>query len=235
MRLVVRLADHYPQADRDLLVAGAFLQGVMRAREVGTEKGTPFTDEGRLVGAAVMAAQLLREKVRTLPDFPALLEQHLTHIVLAAHETRPALTLEAELVRSAVALDTRLSGWLEAMGRDTHETWTEPLKADGRPLWKGPLPTQRGRGPVEGRRRKEKKPRGEKAAAAPQGEGRPEGRKEEAPSAPSTPRPPRPARELPGELSFKPFSALMAMTSEQQGEKPAGGEGTPSGGESQPE
>jgi 3'-5' exoribonuclease len=217
MRLVHRVAEHYPAADRDLLVAGAFLQGIMRAKETAAEKGSPLTDEGRLVGAAVMAAQALREKARTLPDFPPLLESHLTHLVLAQEDVRqpgsgrPALTVEAELLRTLVAMDTRLSGWLEAMARDSHDTWTEPLRGDGRSLWKGPAPTQRGKSPVESRRarreeRKKQKGAPGQGATGPRKE-RPAGepREESAPQSEA-----RPPRQLPKELAFKPFSALTA-------------------------
>ncbi len=231
MRLALRMGEHYAAADRDLLVAGALLQGIMRAQELGPEKG-PLTDEARLVGAQVMAAQKLREKARALSEFPPLLEQHLVHIVLAVEDprlpgaARPALTLEAELVRSLVAMDTRLTGWMEAMARDPHDTWTEPLKVDGRTLWKGVLPTQRGRSPVETRRKK--KAKGEKPERAERPERPVQARKEReaAGAAPEKreegaarpPREQRPPRELPSELTFKPFSALTEALKPEESE-----------------
>ncbi|HVG63667.1 MAG TPA: HD domain-containing protein, partial [Hyalangium sp.] len=62
MRLTLRVADHYPMADRDLLLAGALLHDVMKVAEISPEKGFDYTDEGKLVGHLVMTAQKIREK-----------------------------------------------------------------------------------------------------------------------------------------------------------------------------
>jgi 3'-5' exoribonuclease len=83
MRLAHRIADHYPKVDRDLLVAGALLHDIGRVREVSPET-SEMTDEGQLVGRVVMTAQDIRQKASQIAGFPPLLEQHLTHLVLAA-------------------------------------------------------------------------------------------------------------------------------------------------------
>lgn len=249
MRLTLRVSDHYPMADRDLLLAGAFLHDVMKSGDGASDKGFDTSDEGRLVGHAVLAAQKIREKTLGIPGFPPLLEQHLTHLAISqqgpsgAPGVKVPVTLEAQIVDTLSSLDARISSWVEAMQRDPNERWTEHLRAYDRPLWKGFAPTGRGRAPVEaGGRRKhreeKRKARGDKGApsqaSAEAGstpavqEARPErpprpprepraerppreerGPREERPARPPREdRPPRDPKSLPGELTFKPFSAL---------------------------
>ncbi|HYO54372.1 3'-5' exoribonuclease YhaM family protein [Archangium sp.] len=249
MRLTLRVADHYPMADRDLLLAGAFLHDVMKVAEISPDKGFEYTDEGKLVGHLVMTAQKIREKSLAIPHFPPLLEQHLTHLVLAHHgrleygSPKLPMTIEAHIVHALDSLDSRIASWVEAMQRDPNERWTENLKLYDRQLWKGPVPTARGRAPVEGGRKKfkEKKPkeRPEKAAGAPAGETQQAPRPEKAerqekqreprpPREPREPREPKPPREpvsVPKELTFKPFSVLTAPKAEPA-DKPEGGSDT---------
>jgi 3'-5' exoribonuclease len=255
MRLTLRVADHYPMADRDLLLAGAFLHDVMKVAEISPDKGFEYTDEGKLVGHLVMTAQKIREKSLAIPNFPPLLEQHLTHLVLAHHgrleygSPKLPMTLEAHIVHALDSLDSRIASWVEAMQRDPNERWTENLKLYDRQLWKGPVPTIRGRAPVEGGRKKfkEKKPkeRPEKATGAPAGEApqapRPEkaerqekqreprpprepreGREPRETREPREPKPPREPVSVPKELTFKPFSVLTAPKAEPA-DKPEGG------------
>ena len=270
MRLTLRVSDHYPMADRDLLLAGAFLHDVMKAGEGSSDKGFENTDEGRLVGHAVLAAQKIREKTLSIPGFPPLLEQHLTHLAISqqgqsgAGTAKPPMTLEAQIVDSLSALDTRISSWVEAMQRDPNDRWTDHLRAYDRPLWKGSVPTGRGRAPVEGggsgrrKHREEKRkaradkgppsqaPAGAEGTPAPAQEARPERpprpprepraerppREERAPreERPARPpreeRPPRDPKSLPGELTFKPFSALAPPAPAKSG---GDGEGSSEG------
>ncbi|MGA9523523.1 MAG: HD domain-containing protein [Myxococcaceae bacterium] len=163
MKLAHRIADHYPMADRDLLIAGALLHDIGKVQEIGFDKnGFEYTDEGRLVGHLVMTAQAIREKSSRIEGFPPLLEQHITHIVLAHHgqlewgSPKVPMTLEALLVHLLDSIDSRVASWLELMERDQNANprWTDVSRLYDRHLWKGPAPTGRGRSPVEGRPRR---------------------------------------------------------------------------------
>ncbi|MBI3184204.1 MAG: HD domain-containing protein [Myxococcales bacterium] len=217
MRLAHRLADHYPMADRDLLVAGALLHDICKVQEIAHDQAFEYTDEGRLVGHLVMTAQKIREKASRIDGFPPLLEQHLTHVVLAHHgelgygSPKVPVTLEALLVHFVDLIDSRVGSWLEFMAKDPNERWTDVSKLYGRHLWKGAVPTVRNRGPVEPRRRAKEARRRERhrPPPAPRPE-RPE--KIEAPAQAEAAPQPKPPRErdpeLPKELTFKPFSVL---------------------------
>ncbi len=167
MRLAHRIADHYPMADRDLMLAGTFLHDLAKVRELSSDKRTEYTDEGRLVGHLVLAAQLIHERAAALPGFPPALETHLCHIVLAHHGAlefgSPVLpqTIEAMLVHLIDKMDSTISSWLEVMRRDSNSAWTDYQKLYDRHLYKGAPPTAGGRAPVE--RRQRKRDEGERA------------------------------------------------------------------------
>ncbi|WP_338867116.1 3'-5' exoribonuclease YhaM family protein [Myxococcus stipitatus] len=221
MRLTLRVADHYPMADRDLLLAGALLHDVMKVAEISPDKGFDYTDEGKLVGHLVMTAQKIREKTLAIPGFPPLLEQHITHLVIAHHgqleygSPKVPVTLEAHIVHALDSLDSRIASWLEAMQRDPNDKWTEVQRHYERQLWKGPVPTVRGRAPVEGgarrkSREEKRKARGDKApqqgsvASAPAAEGAAQAPREEQPRPPRKERPPREERQAREERPPRP-------------------------------
>jgi len=147
LKLAHRLADHYPQVDRDLLVAGAFLHDIGKIRELSYGGGTEYTDEGRLVGHLVMTAQWIHDKARRM-GAPKDLEHHLVHIVLAHHgrleygSPKVPMTLEAVLVHYLDELDSRVNSWLNLMGREGgSRRWTDSNHVYEHPIWRGTLPT----------------------------------------------------------------------------------------------
>ena len=147
LKLAHRIADQYPQVDRDLLVAGAFLHDVGKVRELSIEKNAEYTDEGRLVGHLVMAAQWIHDKARRA-GVPRELEHQIVHIVLAHHghvefgSPRPPMTLEAMIVHYIDDIDSRVNSWLNLMGREGgNRRWTDANNVYEQPIWRGALPT----------------------------------------------------------------------------------------------
>ncbi len=238
MKLAVRVGEHYPMVDRDLLLAGAFLHDLGKIRELSFEKQTEYTDEGRLVGHLVITAQLIHEYAAKIEGFPRALEAHLTHLVLSHHGSlefgspRLPQTLEAMLLHYIDEMDSRMGAWLDIMKRDSGETWTDFQKLYDWHLYKGAPPTAHGHAPVERRHkgdRKKSRPEREKERSA-KGEAEsragavalpPEAPAQRAPE-PREARPepstaaeaaPRERRERPPKradekLTFKPFAAL---------------------------
>ncbi len=147
LKLAHRIADQYPQIDRDLLVAGAFFHDIGKVRELSIEKNAEYTDEGRLVGHVVMAAQWIHDKARRT-GVPRELEHQIVHIVLAHHgkmefgSPRPPMTLEAMIVHYIDDLDSRVNSWLNLMGREGgNRRWTSADNVYEQPIWRGALPT----------------------------------------------------------------------------------------------
>ena len=61
MELCAEAARHYPDLDRDLLLAGAFCHDLGKIRELAVEPGFPYTEEGQLVGHIVLGHQMVQE------------------------------------------------------------------------------------------------------------------------------------------------------------------------------
>lgn len=219
MKLAHRIADQYPMADRDLLVAGAMLHDIGKVRELTYDNGFGYSDEGRLVGHLVMTAQQIHAKAANIPGFPQPLEHHLTHLVLAHHgrleygSPRVPMTLEALLVHLIDLMDSRVACWLETMAKDSNERWAEPTRTVDHHLWKGPAPTSRNKSPVEPRRRRPREKEREPKRRAPEAEAPPpvEAAPKPVPEVEKTAKP----RDsgLPKDLTFKPFH-LLAEKSE---------------------
>lgn len=147
MKLAHRLADQYPQVDRDLLVAGAFLHDLGKVRELSGDRNAEYTDEGKLVGHLVMAAQWIHDKARRV-GMPRELEHHVVHLVLAHHgkleygSPKVPQTLEALLTHYLDEIDSRINSWLNLMGRDSgHRRWTDANNVYEQSIWRGALPT----------------------------------------------------------------------------------------------
>src|SRR5512133_1003841 len=147
LKLAHRLADHYPQVDRDLLVAGAFFHDLGKIRELSGERNVEYTDEGKLVGQLVMVAQWIHDRARRI-GVPRDLEHHIVHLALAHHgrlefgSPKTPLTLEALLTHYIDELDSRVNSWPNLMGRqDGNRRWTSSDNVYEQPIWRGALPT----------------------------------------------------------------------------------------------
>ncbi|HET9598295.1 MAG TPA: HD domain-containing protein, partial [Anaeromyxobacteraceae bacterium] len=148
LKLAHRLADHYPQVDRDLLVAGAFFHDIGKVRELSYDRQqVDYSDEGRLVGHLVMTAQWIHDKARRT-GVPRDLEQHIVHLVLAHHgrleygSPKVPATLEALLTHELDEIDSRVNSWLNLMGREGgNRRWTGADNVYEQHIWRGTLPT----------------------------------------------------------------------------------------------
>jgi 3'-5' exoribonuclease len=130
-QLLSRMADHYPQADRDLLIAGGILHDIGKIAELSFKKMFDYTDEGRLIGHIVLGVEMIDKKIAAIENFPATLAMELRHILLSHHGTleygspkRPK-TLEALIVYYADDLDAKVNAYREFMDESDGETnWT---------------------------------------------------------------------------------------------------------------
>jgi 3'-5' exoribonuclease len=147
LKLAHRIADHYPQVDRDLLVSGAFFHDLGKVRELSFDRQFEYTDEGRLIGHHVMTAQWIHDKARRV-GVPKDLEHQIVHLVLAHHgkleygSPKLPMTLEALLTHEIDELDSRVNSWLNLMGREGGtRRWTDSNNVYGQHIWRGTLPT----------------------------------------------------------------------------------------------
>lgn len=134
------MAEHYwPAVDRDLLVAGALLHDLGKTRELGTQAGFPYTDEGKLMGHILIGLQMVAETAREVPELAQprlLLLQHL----IASHQgryewqsPREPRILEAIILHYCDDLDAKMNQAL-ALLATVEGGWTGHDRAFGREM-----------------------------------------------------------------------------------------------------
>ncbi len=83
--LAADVARHFPSADPDLLIAGAFLHDIGKVRELSVRKSIEYTTEGKLLGHISLGYEMIAEKIKTISGFPDELAMLLKHIMLSHH------------------------------------------------------------------------------------------------------------------------------------------------------
>jgi len=113
--LADRVAAHYPELDRDLLLLGVLFHDLGKVIELGRMPGSDYTPPGRLVGHIVLGRDLARDAAAEVAGFPAERLLQLEHLVLS-HQGRqefgspvePA-TAEALALSAIDDLDSKLA------------------------------------------------------------------------------------------------------------------------------
>ena len=131
-QMVKPVTEHYPELDRDILIAGAFLHDIGKVRELRFDYKIDYTDEGRLLGHLMLGVAMLDEKLASMKNFPQELALRLKHLMLSHHgeyefgsPKRPKF-LEAFALHLLDDLDAKMNGLGRFMERDGHEGgWTD--------------------------------------------------------------------------------------------------------------
>lgn len=145
-----RICEVYPQLDEELLLTGVFLHDLGKTRELSTESGFTYTDEGQLIGHLVIGVEMLNEKIRrveelTAEPFPAELTLRLKHMILSHHGSyefgspRLPMTPEAMALHCIDLLDAKLHEFQRAIDDDpnSQSAWTLFLPRLDRKIFKG--------------------------------------------------------------------------------------------------
>jgi len=108
------VCDHYPSLRRDLVLAGLLLHDIGKIEELAFRRGFRYTTRGQLLGHISIGLEMVNEKMRAIPDFPAGVRDQLEHIILAHHgelefgsPKEPAFP-EALVVHALDNLDSKL-------------------------------------------------------------------------------------------------------------------------------
>ena len=141
--LCCSLAEQYPDADADVLVAAALLHDVGKCDELTFETAIEYTDKGRLMGHVVLGMRRVHDEVARLRLAPSERLLRLEHAVLSHHgelewgsPKRPS-TFEALLLHHADNLDAKAAGFAALLGGAlrAEETWTDSANLFRRPLY----------------------------------------------------------------------------------------------------
>lgn len=149
-RVVQRVCDVYPQLDRDLMLCGVLLHDIGKLRELTSEGGFSYTDEGQLLGHLVIGVEMLSEKVRVVEQqtgtpFPEELLWRLKHLIISHHGTyefgspRLPMTPEAMALHLLDNLDAKIHEFTQAIEADPHAEghWTMFQPRLERKLYRG--------------------------------------------------------------------------------------------------
>ena len=82
--IAIALAEQIGNVDKDLVVAGALLHDIGKLREISSQIGFPYTNEGRLLGHIAMSIIIVQEAAAKL-QLPAARLEQLQHILLSHH------------------------------------------------------------------------------------------------------------------------------------------------------
>ncbi len=109
----------YPNMNRDLLITAALFHDIGKVDELSAFPENDYTDEGQLIGHIVMGSMMLKERIREIENFPAVLQNELLHCILAHHgeleygsPKKPSL-MEAVALAHADNMDAKLEAFTE--------------------------------------------------------------------------------------------------------------------------
>lgn len=131
-QMTLKVTEHYPHLDKDLLLTAAFLHDIGKIRELRSDSQIDYTDEGRLLGHLVLGVETVDDTLRGFRGFPEELLMRLKHLILSHHgqfefgsPKRPKF-LEAFALHLIDDLDAKINGLGRFMERDRREgAWTE--------------------------------------------------------------------------------------------------------------
>ncbi len=118
--LCLAIAEHYPELDRQILLAGAVCHDLGKAWELSGGLAPDYTDEGRLVGHINIILEVMEPYLRKSGLEPHLVT-HFKHMILSHHgelafgSPKVPQTAEALALHYADNLDAKLAQCREAL------------------------------------------------------------------------------------------------------------------------
>jgi 3'-5' exoribonuclease len=133
---------NYPQINRDLVLAGAFLHDIGKIHELTYNRSFSYTTRGQLLGHMIIELEMLQAKLALVPDFPPELKTLLEHLIISHHGQyefgSPKLPMfpEALLLHYMDDLDSKMESMRALFEResDLENFWTGYSPSLGRPL-----------------------------------------------------------------------------------------------------
>lgn len=130
-RLCMTISAHYPQLDRETMLAGAVFHDLGKAWELTAGVQREYTNEGRLLGHIQLGLEVLGPFLENAPGLTPELKLHFKHLLISHHgeyefgsPKRPK-TLEALVLHYADNLDAKMN-MVEQLLENTpgQESWT---------------------------------------------------------------------------------------------------------------
>jgi len=129
--VIIRLADHYPKLDRDILLCGALLHDIGKIWEYEITASIDFTDAGRLVGHINQGDEFVTSMADTIDNFPDDLLVHLRHLIISHQGEKEKgspvvpMTPEAMFLHYVDELDARMGALEKIRERTEGAGWSQ--------------------------------------------------------------------------------------------------------------
>lgn len=129
--IAVRLADHYPNLNRDLLICGTLLHDIGKIWEYQVTAAIDYTDAGRLVGHISQGNEFVSSQAKTIEHFPEDLLTHIQHLILSHQGRREygspvvPMTPEAVFLYHIDELDSKMNAVEKIRERAGDTGWSE--------------------------------------------------------------------------------------------------------------
>ncbi len=121
------LCEHYPIANKELVIAGCLLHDIGKLHELSSLPENDYTDRGNMMGHIPMGVEMIHDHIKEIENFPKELEMLIKHMILSHHgeyefgsPKRPK-TIEAMIVHSADNTDSRIKIVEEVLLADTSD------------------------------------------------------------------------------------------------------------------
>ncbi len=122
---VVKMCEYfagaYPMLNRELILTAAMFHDIGKTKELSVFPENDYTDDGQLLGHIIIGTEMVSDRIRTIPGFPAKLATELKHCILAHHgeleygsPKKPAL-LEAMALNFADNADAKMETMIEVL------------------------------------------------------------------------------------------------------------------------
>jgi 3'-5' exoribonuclease len=136
------LSRNYPQVNRDLLLAGAFLHDIGKIHELSYSRSFSYTSRGQLLGHMIIELEMLQAKIAQMPNFPDKLKTLLEHMIISHHGEyefgSPKLPMfpEALMLHYLDDLDSKMESMRAHFEREAENdsSWTTYNASLGRTL-----------------------------------------------------------------------------------------------------
>jgi 3'-5' exoribonuclease len=121
------VAQHYPEIDIDLVLAGVMLHDIGKLDELCYERAIHYSDEGELLGHIVLGLEQVTAKMNAIEGFPNDLKTLVKHLLISHHGQyefgSPKLPMfpEALVLHYLDDLDSKLGAARAALAADGGE------------------------------------------------------------------------------------------------------------------
>ncbi|MBT8378923.1 MAG: HD domain-containing protein [Ignavibacteria bacterium] len=127
------MCDIHTDLNRDLLITGAMLHDFGKTEELKYDSAFEYTNDGKLIGHIVMAVVIVKDEIKSIPDFPKELERNLIHLILS-HQGKleyasPVVpkTVEAIVLYQADELSAKVNAYKNVIASEIRgdSQWTK--------------------------------------------------------------------------------------------------------------